>query len=52
MPLPRPSPFPWEDDDEPPGISIRPLSQADLHALLIDLDSDEDAPPLVGPARA
>jgi Nuclease-related domain len=44
MPRPTPTgpdpdrPFPWEDDDEPPGISIRPLSHADLAALLAEWD--------------
>lgn len=29
--------FPWEDDDQQPGISIRPLSHAELDALIAEL---------------
>jgi hypothetical protein len=42
MPRPQPDPDPdgsWPScDDEQPGVSIRPLSQADLAALLAHLD--------------
>ena len=41
MPTQDPGPFPWEDDDEPPGLSIRPLSHADLQAFLAEWDDDE-----------
>jgi hypothetical protein len=33
--------FPWEDDEERPGVSIRPLSHADLAALLAHWDHDD-----------
>jgi hypothetical protein len=37
--------FPWEDDDPPPGISIRPLSHAELGALIAELQAaDPDQP--------
>jgi hypothetical protein len=35
-------------DDEQPGVSIRPLSQADLAALLAHLDHDQDQDHLLG----
>ncbi len=38
---PDPAPFPWEDDDEAPGLSIRPLSHADLQAFLAEWDQAE-----------
>ena len=41
MPTPEPGPFPWEDDDEPPGLSIRPLRHADLQAFLAEWDDEE-----------
>jgi Nuclease-related domain len=38
-------PFPWEDDDQEPGISIRPLSHAELGALIAELKAvDPDQP--------
>jgi hypothetical protein len=37
--------FAWEDDDQAPGVSIRPLSQADLRALIADLEAAEDNAP-------
>ena len=44
MPRPHPDPDPdgfWPScDDQPPGVSIRPLRQADLAALLAHLDHD------------
>ena len=46
MPLPSvPDPFPWEDDDQTPGLSIRPLTHGDLEALLDQLDRQADAQP-------
>jgi hypothetical protein len=33
--------LPWEDDEERPGLSIRPLSHADLAALLAHWDHDD-----------
>src|SRR5829696_4346710 len=46
MPWPRPHPDPdgfWPScDDQPPGVSIRPLNHADLAALLAHLDHDQD----------
>jgi hypothetical protein len=41
MPIPAsPDPcFPWEDDDPQPGISIRPLSHAELGALIAELEA-------------
>jgi Nuclease-related domain len=47
MPSPAsPDPwFPWEDDDSTPGISIRPLSHAELDALIAELEAaDPDQP--------
>jgi hypothetical protein len=36
--------FPYEpDDDEQPGLSIRPLSHADLDAILAHLEQDRDS---------
>ena len=32
--------FPYEPDDEQPGVSIRPLSQADLDAILTEAGTD------------
>jgi Nuclease-related domain len=40
--------FPWEDDEERPGLSIRPLSHADLAGVLARWDhddADEEEPP-------
>jgi hypothetical protein len=34
-------PWPFHDDDRPSG-SVRPLSQADLHAILAHLGDDPD----------
>ena len=50
MPAPTsPDPhLPWEDDEERPGLSIRPLSHADLAAVLAHWDHDdtqEEEPP-------
>src|SRR5829696_9140365 len=46
MPWPQPDPDPdgfWPScDDQQPGVSIRPLRQADLAALLAHLDHDQD----------
>jgi hypothetical protein len=46
MPRPQPDPDPhgfWPScDDEQPGVSIRPLSHADLAALLAHLDHNQD----------
>jgi hypothetical protein len=40
------SPFPWDDeDDDQPGVSIRPLSQADLDQILAHLEHDQDLEP-------
>ena len=36
-----PRPWPFDDDDRPSG-SVRPLSQADLQAILAHLDDDPD----------
>jgi hypothetical protein len=36
-------PFPYEPDDEQPGLSIRPLSHADLDAILASLEDDRDS---------
>jgi Nuclease-related domain len=47
MPSPAsPDPcFPWEDDDQQPGITIRPLSHAELGALIAELKAaDPDQP--------
>jgi len=63
--MPRPHPDPdgfWPScDDQQPGVSIRPLTHADLAALLTHLDHDHDpgdtrssgvpAPVLAGPER-
>jgi hypothetical protein len=35
--------FPYEPDDEQPGVSIRPLSHADLDAILAGLEDDSDS---------
>jgi hypothetical protein len=51
MPRPNPAspdpdrPFGWEDDDQAPSISIRPLSQADLRGLIADLQAAENDEP-------
>ncbi|HET9560337.1 MAG TPA: nuclease-related domain-containing protein [Actinomycetota bacterium] len=37
----RPRPWPFDDDDRPSG-SVRPLSQADLQAILAHLEDDPD----------
>jgi hypothetical protein len=46
MPRPQPDPDPdgfWPScDDQQPGVSIRPLTHADLAALLAHLDHDHD----------
>jgi Nuclease-related domain len=49
--MPRPYPpdpdqsFPWEDDDQAPGLSIRPLSHAELGELVAELrNADPDQP--------
>jgi Nuclease-related domain len=46
MPRPHPDPDPdgfWPScDDQPPSVSIRPLTHADLAALLAHLDHDHD----------
>jgi hypothetical protein len=39
-PTPR---FPHEPDDEPPGLSVRPLSDADLDAILAGAAADRDS---------
>jgi hypothetical protein len=36
----RPFPLPWEDDDTP-GVSIHPLTQADVEAILADIPNDD-----------
>jgi hypothetical protein len=38
-----PSHFEYEPDDEQPGVSIRPLAQHDLDAILAGLDADRDS---------
>jgi Nuclease-related domain len=52
MPAPAtPDPScPWEDHDQAPGLSIRPLGHADLRAFLAEWDDDE--PPLRLPPAA
>jgi hypothetical protein len=46
------SPFPWDDeDDDQPGISIRPLSHADLDRILAHLN-DPHQQPAAPPSRA
>ena len=46
MPRPHPDSDPdrvWPTcDDQPPGVSIRPLNHADLAALLAHLNDDQD----------
>jgi nuclease-like protein len=56
-PIPDPDPHWPSCDDEPPGVSIRPLSHADLAALLArfdhhdhDQDLDDDPAWTAGPA--
>jgi hypothetical protein len=39
----RPFPVPWEDDDTP-GVSIHPLGQADVKAILAHLAGEPDDP--------
>jgi hypothetical protein len=39
-PAPR---FPYEPDDEQPGVSIHPLSQAELDAILAEAGGDPDS---------
>jgi hypothetical protein len=39
----RPFPLAWEDDD-PPGVSIHPLGQADVQAILAHLAGEPDDP--------
>jgi hypothetical protein len=57
MANPRPIPPDPDDlwsscDEQPPGISIRPLSQADLQALLVQLHHhDQDEGLLAGPVE-
>jgi hypothetical protein len=41
MASPTPRRFPFDDDDRPSG-SVRPLNQADLHAILAHLTDDSD----------
>src|SRR5215216_4683393 len=41
MANPTPRRFPFDDDDQPSG-SVRPLSQADLEAILAHLGDDPD----------
>src|SRR5918994_6895872 len=36
-----PRPWPFDDDDDRPSGSVRPLSQADLKAILAHLTDDE-----------
>jgi hypothetical protein len=36
-------PFPFEPDDEQPGMSIHPLTQADLDAILAEAGTDADS---------
>jgi hypothetical protein len=36
-------PFPYEPDDEQPGLSIRPLAHDDLDAILAHLEDDRDS---------
>jgi hypothetical protein len=54
MAKPQPDPDPdgvWPScDDEQPGVSIRPLSHADLAALLAHLDHDQDPDDALGSA--
>src|SRR5215207_8064838 len=39
-----PRPWPFDDDDDRPSGSVRPLSQADLQAILAHLSDDPDEP--------
>jgi hypothetical protein len=41
-------PWPFDDEDERPSGSVRPLSQADLKAILAHLTDDEPDQLLVG----
>jgi Nuclease-related domain len=58
MPRPHPTPEPAPDpdgcwpscDDQQPGVSIRPLSHADLAAVLAHLDHDQHHDIQAGPA--
>ena len=36
-------PWPFDDDEDRPSGSVRPLSQADLQAILAHLSDDPDA---------
>jgi hypothetical protein len=38
----NPQPWPFDDDDDRPSGSVRPLSQADLQAILAHLNDDPD----------
>ena len=38
----RSRPWPFDDDEDRPSGSVRPLSQADLQAILAHLTSDPD----------
>jgi hypothetical protein len=42
-------PFPWEDDDTP-GLSVRPLTQADVEAILAQLPDEPDTDRPIRPA--
>jgi hypothetical protein len=37
-------PWPFDEDDDRPSGSVRPLSQADLQAILAHLNNDPDEP--------
>jgi Nuclease-related domain len=52
QPDPNPDSFWPSCDDQQPGVSIRPLSHADLAALLAHLDHDQHDPAVVGPAAS
>jgi hypothetical protein len=55
QPEPHPDHFWPSCDDQQPGVSIRPLSQTDLAALLTHLDHEQDQdeiPGLAGPVVA
>jgi hypothetical protein len=40
--MPSPRPWPFDDDEDRPSGSVRPLSQADLQAILAHLSDDPD----------
>jgi Nuclease-related domain len=42
FPMASPRPWPSDDDDDRPSGSVRPLSQADLQAILAHLSDDPD----------